>query len=197
MVNYAIHLGTSWDNVTSLLTQPSAFDHADWTKVNVTIDDNSATDPDSTTLADSVIENTANDFHMVHQTIAKDTSSKTYSLSVYAKVPASNGKARLQLQLDDGGSNGRFATVDLANGEELGVAPGGYGSTFSGGTVSVVTAGNDWWLCTLAGVTTGSEATLRALLLLDNSTGTNGGVASYLGDGAGHLYFYDAVLVED
>jgi hypothetical protein len=178
-------------DVVNLLTQPKAFDHADWTKYDSSIDDDSATDPDSTTLADSLIENTADAQHGILQAVAKDASSKTYNLSVYVKQPAVNERAGFVIGLDDGTDDGRFAFIDI-DGESAG-ATGNYGSTFSGGTAVINTpAVNGWYLCEFNGVVTGTETTIRALFSLALTGGDN----SYPGDGASHLYFYNAVLVE-
>jgi hypothetical protein len=184
----------------NLLTQPSAFDHADWTKTNCTIDDNSTTDPDSTTLADTLIENTdTNLAHGVSQQITKAASSKTYNFSVCAKLPVTpNPRNRISITISDlitGASSGRFAAFDVAGGLADGTAVAGFGATFSGGTKAIADLTNGWWRCELNGVTTGTETTLAVTVHLEVGSGTDIRDVTYDGIGNG-MYLYEAILVE-
>jgi hypothetical protein len=181
----------------NLLTQPSAFDHADWTKTNSSISANSTTDPDSTSLADTLVEDSALAAHYVEQDVAKDGSAIAYTLSVYAKVPVSNFRERLQLQLHDGAGNGRKCILDVQNGAVLGVAASGFGTGYSGGTPDIRPVGSGWYLCEFAGVTTNSATTVWATFVLDGATGTSADAATYQGDGASGIYLYNAILVQD
>jgi hypothetical protein len=190
--------GVYVNEAVNLLLSPKAFDAVDWSPFAASVDDNSATDPDSTTLADFIIENTANDFHGVAQTISKDGSAIAYTLSVYAKTHPTDSRNRVALQLDDGAGNGRGCVVDLVNGEELGVAPFGYGTGFSGGAVSVVSAPNSWWLCTFSGVTTNSATSVRAVFAIDvGSTTDAAATGPYVGSGTTGILLYNASLTAD
>jgi hypothetical protein len=181
----------------NLLTQPSAFDHADWTKENCTVDDNAATDPDSTTLADNIIENSdTNQYHLVSQSVTKAASAITYNFSVCAKLPAGDSRKRILLQVDEGGSHGRSTAFDVQNGLEDGSSVGGFGSTFTGGTKNIVDLTNGWWRCEFDGITTGTETTVRVLIALEVGTGTDVADAQYNGDGVSGMYLYEAILVE-
>jgi hypothetical protein len=182
----------------NLLTQPKAFDHADWTKIQCSITADAATDPDSTTLADTITEaSDTNQFHGFVQNVTKAASAIAYTLKIYAKIHPTDSRNRLAIQLDDNAGNGRKAIVDVANGEELGVAVAGYGAGFSGGTVTVGAPSNGWVLCTLAGVTTNSATTVRAIFGLDALTGTDADGTTYSGNGTSSMYLYNAVLTAD
>jgi hypothetical protein len=190
MVARSIVLGASWI-VTNLLTQPSAFDHADWTKAAGTVDDNAATHPVGGAVADEFQEDGANDFHYLLQTLTKDGSAISYDFSVSAKT---GGRDRIVLQLDDG-TNGQQVAFDLAGGQ-VGTAVGSFGSGFSGGVADIDPETDGWYRCHLAGVTTTTSTTLRVIILLDAATGTNpiGGAYTGNNDGTG-AFLYNAVLV--
>jgi hypothetical protein len=200
MVARSIVLGASWGGSTNLLTQPKAFDHADWLKSNCTADDDfgGQIDPDGTNLSEAIIEaSDTNQFHEVTQTLSKDASSIAYTLSVYARTHPSDTRNRISLQLDDSAGNGRACIVDLVNGEELGVAPFGYGTGFGDGTVTVTAAANGWYLCTFAGVTTNSSTTLRVIFAIDALSTTAAAGTQYNGNGTSGVLLYNAVLTED
>jgi hypothetical protein len=174
----------------NLLTQPKAFDHADWTKGGSTIDDNSTTDPDGGSLADSIFEDGTNAQHFVSQSITKAASSISYDFSVYAQA---FNRTRVTLVLHDGAGNGRLVTFDLA-GEQIGAAPAGFGSGFSGGSASITEPVSGWYLCEFDGVSTNSATTLVAAINVDGDTGTNAGAISFQGLSQGSLNLYNAVL---
>jgi hypothetical protein len=176
------------EEVVNLLLSPSAFDAADWTKQNASVSANA----DGT--GDNVIEDTANDFHTVHQSVTKAASSVTYNLSVRAKRPV-DPRQRFTLQLDDAAGNGRLCVVDVQNGEELGVAPAGYGSGFGGGTVVVTAEADSWFLCEFNGVTTNSATTVRVIFALDAGGTTDATATSYIGNGTSGMILDQAILV--
>jgi hypothetical protein len=173
----------------NLLTQSSAFDHADWTKLNVTISANA----DGT--GDALIETTADDFHGVTQNVTKAASSLTYDLSVRAKLNSPATRNRITLQLDDNAGNGRSCCVDIAGGEELGVAPSSYGAGFSGGTVTVTPEADSWYLCEFNGVTTNTATTVRVIFALEIGSGTDISDTSYAGDDTKGMILDAAILV--
>jgi hypothetical protein len=193
----ALAVTTTWSFTTeaapavNLLTQPSAFDHADWTKAAGSVSANSGTHPVGGAVADEFQENGADDFHFVMQTLTKAASAISYDISVSAK---SGGRPRIVLQLDDG-TNGQQVAFDLAGGQ-VGTAVATFGSGFSGGAASIQDETDGWYRCNLTGVTTTTSTTLRALILLDGATGTDPLGLQYTGnnDGTG-AFLYDAELV--
>jgi hypothetical protein len=173
----------------NLLTQPSAFDHADWTKLALaTVSANT----DGT--GDTIIEDGTQAFHGVLQSVTKAAESVTYNLSVRVKEPG-DSRQRIVLQLDDGVDDGRKCIIDVRNGTELGVAPSGFGTTFSGGTANITAEANGWFLCEFDGVTTGSETTVRVVFGLDAATGTDAEATNYTGTGTSGLILDEAILV--
>jgi hypothetical protein len=175
----------------NLLTQPSAFDHADWTKNNCTVPT-----PNADGTGDAIVEaSDTNQFHEVTQSVTKAASAITYDLSVRAKL-SGDPRPRILLQLDDAAANGRFASFDVTNGLADGTAVSGFGSTFTGGTKSIQSMGSGWYKCTLAGVTTGTETTVRAVFVLDAASGTDANVTQYSGNGTSGMILDQAILVE-
>jgi hypothetical protein len=174
----------------NLLTQPSAFDHADWTANEASVT------PNQDGTGDQLIEASGGNFHFVAQSNSKAASAITYDLSVRAKLNPSDSRNRICLQIDDGTANGRLAVFDIQNGLADGTAVTGFGSTFTGGTKSIQSMGSGWYKCTLAGVTTGTEATVRVIFLLDADSGTAANVVDYSGNGTSSILIDQAVLVE-
>jgi hypothetical protein len=182
----------------NLLTQPSAFDHADWTKTAVNaINANVASHPEGGSVADETTEDTTTAFHEVSQSLTKAASAKTYSFSISVKEKVGDSRDRVYLQIDDGVANGRNAAFDIANGLADGSAVGGFGSTFTGGTKDITNETDGWYRIELNGVTTGTETTVRVVIGHDAGTTTDAIAGNYLGNGTSGWYLYNAVLTED
>ena len=98
----------------------------------------------------------------------------TYSLSVYAQAA---GRTRIILQVIDGSANPN-ATFDLTALTT---------SAITGGTATIVDAGNGWRRCTLMCALV--AAPVQIIIYLDNGAG-----GSYLGDGVSGVCLWGAQL---
>lgn len=96
---------------------------------------NIAIAPDGTLSADQFVENTVSAVHGIQRSAS--FSAGSYTLSAYVKSPLSSSARNVQLfYTDNTGSNSASWLIDLSTGNVLG------GST---STVSVTSAGNNWW----------------------------------------------------
>jgi hypothetical protein len=177
----------------NLLTQISAFDHADWTQYGLA---GITANVDGT--GDFIIEVSGGDFHQISQNVTKAASSIAYSLSVRCKLHPTNTRNRLVIGIQNGsGGSGVVAIYDIAGGLLEGVAPSAYGSGFSGGTGAFSSAGSGWYLCELNGVTTDTDTAVKAVFGLDAGSGTGATSTNYAGNGTSGLIIDQAILVQD
>jgi hypothetical protein len=175
----------------NLLLSPSAFDAADWDQYGLT---GVTANVDGT--GDEIVEGNAGDFHQVSQDVTKAGSAITYNLSVRAKMAGGTPRQRLVIGLQNAASSaGRHAVVDVLNGEELGVAPDGFGAGFSGGSVTVTSVGSGWFLCEFDGVTTDTDTTVKAFFALDAGGTTDAIANNYSGNGSSSMILDQAILV--
>ena len=158
---------------TNLLTYSEQFDNAAWTKVGASVTANSVTSPDGTTNADTITENSANDFHIALQSPSL-TSGSTYTLSVFLKAGTRNhGMVRV-------GGVGVAIKVDLTNGSPTVIE----GSPTAYSTVAI---GNGWYRCILTFV--GVSTNVPQFGPHDNGSGF-----TYQGNGTGSVYAWGAQL---
>jgi hypothetical protein len=189
----ALAVTTTWSFTTeaapavNLLTQPSAFEHADWTKLNATIGVNAGGG-----TADELIEDGTNGYHAVIQSVTKAASAISYDFSVKCKLSA-DPRSRIAFQIDDGVDDGLQVAIDVANGLAAGSAVTEFGSSFTPGTSAITSLGSGWYLCQLNGFTTGTETTVRVVIALDAGGTTDAFAASYAGSTAS-MYIDEASL---
>lgn len=118
----------------NLIRFTEEFDNAAWTKQLTTVTANTATAPDGTVTADLVTATAGSNCHYVYQANLGTTS---VTFSVYAKAGTANW-----LGLGSGYTNGNeTAWFNLATGT--------LGTVASGGTSTMVDAGNGWWRCSI------------------------------------------------
>jgi hypothetical protein len=169
----------------NLLTFPTAFDDAVWTKTGLlTVSANSFTAPDGTTTADTLTEDTSNGGHSVTQTLTKAASAQTYTASAFVRP---NGRTVVRLRLNDS-SNTNNATAEFTlTGSGTSASPTVAG-TFTSASAAITSVGGGWYRLSVT-ATTGTETGLGAVLFL-----TNGSSASYLGDGTSGILVWGAQL---
>jgi hypothetical protein len=168
---------------TNLLLRSEEFDNASWNKFQATVSANTATAPDGSSNADSLIESAVAGTHVIFQN-ASTSASATQTFSVYAKA---NQRSRFQLFVSDTGVNAVSGVFNLSTGAVISATNAGTGS---GAIASIVALGNSWYRCILTGIPASSGATVRAhLYLIDNSSNQ-----SYTGDGTSGVYIWGAQL---
>ena len=160
----------------NLFTYSEEFNNAYWSKVDVSINSNVINSPNGTLTADKLVENTANNVHLVNTPNAS-VPTGTNTLSVYAKADTRNW---ILLYLFDGVLGSLTAYFNVSNGT-LGNVP-------SGLTASIDSVGNGWYRCSITRNQANSGNGGYGLASADN-------VASYAGNGTSGAYFWGAQLV--
>lgn len=170
---------------TNLLLRSAEFDNASWTKARASVSANTASAPDGTTTADTLIEDTtATNSHQATQNVTI-TAGAFVAQSIWAKRAA--GDRYLQLQFYDGSSDGARAVFDLSGGTVS--ASGALNAgTFTAAGIEAYPDG--WYRCYVAGKVGAASTTVTNAVLLSNA-GTFGG-AIYTGDGTSGLYLWGA-----
>jgi hypothetical protein len=156
---------------------------------------NAATAPDNTTTADLVTETTVSGRHGVYSNANGFNLpfNTQYTISIYAKKPATNGRDHVSVGVSFGSGNG-IVVFDVVNGTYTGNNGWG-GGTLHGYGISA--AGNGWYRCTVTfsfsgtgNATTGSVRVGPAI-----STATNSfGLPAYQGNGTSGILLWGAQM---
>jgi hypothetical protein len=151
-------------------TYSEQFDNAAWVKTRSSITSNTIVAPDGTLTGDKLVEDTtASNTHQISQSASLTAGTHTYSIFVKAGERSVLQAFRSNLNID------LFThTFNLSTG------------TASGAGASIVSVGNDWYLCisTVTVNTTGSTGI--------NFSINNGSTNSYTGDGTSGLFLWGA-----
>jgi hypothetical protein len=131
-----------------------------WSKSQVTVTENTATDPLGGNTASKVAENsTSSTAFNVFQTISGADAGVSYQFVLYAKAAE---RSQVHMQFDNSGAfagNDRFARFDLSLGTVL---------TSSNATGVITNEGNGWYKCTIS-ATTSAAGNIAAKVLLSNA----------------------------
>jgi hypothetical protein len=173
---------------TNLLTYSSSFDNAAWTKSNASVTANTTTSPDGTQNADSLIENGANDHHLIYQ--GDNPVAGSYSASVFIKK---NTRQYAFLQIATDTVVNRYTiVVDLNNGTMTASSTSG---APSGTSYKIDSIGNGWYrLSVTATHTAGLLYSIFGLSNSANPTFSAEAVPLYSGDGTSSAYFWGAQI---
>jgi hypothetical protein len=151
------------------------FTQANYGLVASSIDDDSTTAPNGSSTADSLIDDTANDRHIIFDTTLT-TSANNHTLSVYAK---DGGQRYIQIGIHSNGTfSGIAAFFDLQTGtagdtkSDIGAGTG----TVVGSTITDV--GNGWYRLTLTGVPRNASDALNTVVS-NSDRNTNTGSFSF------------------
>ena len=176
---------------TNLLVRSEEFDNASWTSnaVAASVLANQITSPAGTTTADllradnGIVLSPTSGSSLIRQDISKSASAVTYTLSCYAKAFGHDG-FRMLVRDSASSSNNAFAFYGLSGGGT--VSNASVGGTFSALSTGIQLLSNGWYRCQLT-FTTGTETSLRILLLDSNST-------SITANGTDGIYLWGAQL---
>lgn len=158
----------------------SQFD-AIWTVGGSVLTANTVTSPDGTTSAATLREDATTGLHYTLQSITKSASIQTYAISIFAK-PGS-GTRNLQIQLDDGGSNGVLMVVNPTTGAVV-TNPSSFGTGWSGTPVTFISLINGWKRFSFT-ITTSAATTIRTIVQQVNGT-----IGNYAGDNTSNIQIY-------
>ena len=172
----------------NLLLASESFDSSSWSRSGMTgVTANSTAALNGTTTADTAVESNTLADHWLSQTASMPAGS-TVTLSIFVK--RGSGTRNLYLRcLAQGGSDLIAAYYNLGT--------GAVGSTVNGGTgvissTTITDAGSGWYLCTLSGVFSTSNALSSVAIGIAN--GTTNGSHYFTGDGTSSLILWGAHL---
>lgn len=168
-----------WEAVTNLSLQSQAFDNASWSKLAASATANTATAPDNTVTADSLIESATTNIHVAYQDIVGSASTQ-YTQSIFAKA---NTRSHVQLSIGDGGPNSVSAVFDLSAGTIVTTTIGGTGS---GVNASIKSYPNGWYRISVTGTPATTGTIVRSHIYLISSTLQG----FYAGDGVSGIYIW-------
>ena len=165
----------------NLLLWSEDFTQSVWSKDDVTIASNAATDPlFGTTTADLVIPDTVNAGHVLQQPISNPLSGVAYTLCAYVKPFT---RKVVHLRLGDGTGNNAYIEADVSTGTIL-TQPVNSG-TGAGAAGSVVSAGNGWYRVSITCVFTSPPAIYANVQINSDSN-----QSTWTGDGVHGVYVW-------
>lgn len=163
---------------------------ASWTYSNIadTTFATTTTAPDGVSLAQKVIANTTNGFHLLNSASITRGSVISQSFRCAAIVKAA-GYTRFVLEIASGnGSSGVFAIFDIA-GQQVGVGQAPFGSGFAfAGNYIIKPMPNGFVMFAMDVSTTSNGVTCD--VQMDNGSGTGSGSRSFAGDGTSGFYLW-------
>jgi hypothetical protein len=168
---------------TNLLLQSESFDNASWGKFRASVTANTTAGPDNLSTADSFLETTDNNSHVVNQSVSKAASSLQYTLTIYVKP---NGRDWIQIGLDDN-TNGVNRFFNVATGA-IGTA-GSFGAGFTLNNSNITAMPNGFYRCEITATSTTATSIIARLV-----TSTDGATTVYIGDITKGLYVTGAQL---
>lgn len=155
----------------NLILQSQTFGTS-WILDNATVSSNTATAPDGTVTADTVVESATTSSHLIRQATIPLTVA-TYVASVYAKA-----STRSMLSMGFDGSNAWFN-----------LSTGAVGTVEAGLTASISDAGSGWYRCSVTRSVVVANAKTFGLYVA-----TTDNVLSYAGDGTSGIFIWGAQL---
>ncbi len=176
---------------TNLIVKSQQFDAAEWVKENLTVTANAITAPDSTLTADKLVENAANDAHLVYQAPARQANN---CFTVWLKA-AERTFAFVQLA-DAASTRNRYTVVvDLSTGSVTDTETVG---TPTGTSNIVVAYANGWYRVILTLTNSSTDTSQNVMLIGLSNSGTPSynanGLPIYTGDGTSGVYVWGAQL---
>ncbi|MFZ4404361.1 MAG: phage head spike fiber domain-containing protein [Pseudobdellovibrionaceae bacterium] len=157
------------------------------TTTRASVSTNTVADPNATTLADSLTEDTSTtNTHFVQMSVSSMRTSYAFTFSVYAKT---NGRdVRLEVK-DAGGAHYHEAYFNLTNGTVTSSASVG---SASGRIQGISSAGGGWYRIYVGGYTGTTATSLTTKISLASA-----GSETYTGDGVSGVYLFGAQLEEN
>lgn len=162
----------------NLLSYTEKFDNAAWTKTRISVVANSVTDPNNNLLADTLVEDTSTNNHIMTRMISF-TVGTAYVLSIYVKLKDNTRNLRLAFP------TALFGSTSAAF---FNPAAGTIVSTSAGTTSYIEPAGNGWYRVSISKVCAVSGTDNITVSL------TQGTTLSYTGDGVSGHYIWGAQL---
>jgi hypothetical protein len=169
---------------TNSLLRSAEFDNASWTKTRATVTANTATAPDGTTSADSLVEDgTAANTHDLRQGGVVNSATTNWALSFFLKA-VNRTWALIELQNATATGNRARAWFNLQTGVVGTGNAAGSGITYV--SHSIQNVGNGWYRCVVVGTVDVSVTSIQAWVegtIADNTAnydGVNGQTSIYV-----------------
>jgi len=166
------------------LLRSAEFDNASWIKTRATVTANTATAPDGTTSADSIVEDgTAANTHDLRQGGITNSATTNWTLSFFLKA-VNRTWALIELQNASATSNRARAWFNLQTGVVGTGNAAGSGITYV--SHSIQNVGNGWYRCVVVGTVDVSVTSIQAWVegtIADNTAnydGVNGQTSVYI-----------------
>ena len=159
---------------TNLITQSELFSDAVWQKFRASITPNTLNAPNGDMVANSFIEDTTNNTHVLRYVLTPNSNS--YTFSVFVK--SLSGNRKIVMNSSDINS---FAVFDIENGI--------IESEQNIDASSIEDYGNGWYRCS---VTKDNNTSENFDIRLNN-----GSTDTYIGDGTSGVYIWGAMLEEN
>ena len=186
----------------NLVSYSEEFNNDVWSRSNSSISTNTTIAPNGSLTADTLIENTANNFHQLGLSPAITTlTNTTYTFTVYAKSFSGNRFIGISPVNAGAQGNNQIAVFDLVNGVFLGnaIVPSPStpsGTTFTTDNTFIESVGNGWYRIGARVNVSGTNYSCTIRLLNGFSEGTSTG-QSYTGDGTSGVYIWGAQLSQE
>ncbi len=166
------------DARTNLQVHSQAFTDAGYAGTNLTVTDNFAAAPDTTTTASKALPTATNAVHSIAGAAITTIASTTYTLSVFANAEGYNW---IQLDLDRVGVADHLASFN--------VSAGTIGTVDAAVTASIEALGSGWFRC-VATITTDVGQILVTPKVYINNADTAGTGVAYAGDGSSYVLLW-------
>jgi hypothetical protein len=173
----------------NLLTRSEQFDNAAWTKTRATVTANTATSPDGTMTADSLIEDaTASNSHFLagpSSSLPSYTVAATVTASAFVKIASGTRDVAIRTA---GASGSAYAIYNLSTGLFVTSATSGSNWTFVSSSITALA--NGWYRIIVTGSHTETSGGLQLFCNL-----TDGSSLTYTGDGTSGILIWGAQLL--
>ena len=173
----------------NLLTRSEEFDNAGWTKTRATVTANTATSPDGTMTADSLIEDaTASNSHFLagpSSFLPSYTVAATVTASAFVKIASGTRDVAIRTA---GASGSAYAIYNLSTGLFVTSATSGSNWTFVSSSITALA--NGWYRIIVTGSHTETSSGLQLFCNL-----TDGSSLTYTGDGTSGILIWGAQLL--
>ncbi len=147
-----------------------------WSATNLTVSANAHTDPNGTSTADGLTEDSSTGFHYLQQSYTRTSVAEDWC--AYAEVATIASSRNVALDLADGAGNGASCVFDLTAGTAGTPSVTG---TATNARAFIVNVGNGYWRCYLVARLPASTTARMQVLL------ANGSTLSYAGNGSGRI----------
>jgi len=163
----------------NLALRSQEFDNGAWSTTRCSVSPNTATAPDGTLTADTLIEDNTNNFRQFYSTSAITLSAAAYTWSIYVKP---NGRTWFVINAFNSTDGNKKTFFNLSG-------SGSVGTSAAGNTATITALANGWYRCSVTRTPGGAYS---GYFEIEHASADN--TSSYQGDGASGYYIWGAQL---